>query len=484
MSQQTFMFDDTVRGNVTLGTERTDDEVWARPAGRPGRRVRRAAARGPRHPGRRARHQPLRRPAPAGRPGPRGDPPAAAARPRRRHLGGRPGRRAGRSSPRSAQASSGTTVLVVAYRMATITLADDIVYLEEGRVVDHGTHDELLGRCDGYQRLVTAYAREAAERAAVAADEERADGIPVRSTGGAGDRGGRPMSMRSARRSTTPASSRARAAPPGRPSSAASSCRRRSAAASGSPSRWRSCRRWASCSSPSSSSAPPTRASSPQGGPDAGIVLRYVLLAMVGVAVTALCSYFVNVRLFTASENGLSSLRHQGVPAHPRPVGAHPEHRAPRLAGLAGHLGRRHHLDVRPVRRPHVHGQHRAAVARDGAHGHLQPAARGRRVGLLRPAVLHHPSVPGHRRPGLHRGSRAGRRHARRRSPRRSSGRRPSAHTASRTARPSGSTRPSRPTGAPRSGRRPARSMAFTTGPAGVRAHDRRGHRRRHPARA
>ena len=45
------------------------------------------------------------------------------------------------------------------------------------------------------------------------------------------------------------------------------------------------------------------------GGPDAGIVLRYVLLAMVGVAVTALCSYFVNVRLFTASENGLSSLR-------------------------------------------------------------------------------------------------------------------------------------------------------------------------------
>ncbi|MEP6649347.1 MAG: ABC transporter ATP-binding protein [Lapillicoccus sp.] len=45
------------------------------------------------------------------------------------------------------------------------------------------------------------------------------------------------------------------------------------------------------------------------GGPDAGIVLRHVLLAMVGVAVTATCSYFVNVRLFTASENGLSTLR-------------------------------------------------------------------------------------------------------------------------------------------------------------------------------
>ncbi|MEO7233935.1 MAG: ABC transporter ATP-binding protein [Lapillicoccus sp.] len=44
-------------------------------------------------------------------------------------------------------------------------------------------------------------------------------------------------------------------------------------------------------------------------GPDAGIVLRYVLIAMVGVAVTAVSSYLVNVRLFTASENGLSTLR-------------------------------------------------------------------------------------------------------------------------------------------------------------------------------
>ena len=45
------------------------------------------------------------------------------------------------------------------------------------------------------------------------------------------------------------------------------------------------------------------------GGPDVTIVLRYVLLAVVGVAVTATCTYFVNVRLFAASENGLSTLR-------------------------------------------------------------------------------------------------------------------------------------------------------------------------------
>jgi len=73
------------------------------------------------------------------------------------------------------EASSGTTVLVVAYRMATILLADEVVYLEGGRVVDHGSHDQLLGRCVGYERLVTAYAREAAEREAIAVAEERAE---------------------------------------------------------------------------------------------------------------------------------------------------------------------------------------------------------------------------------------------------------------------------------------------------------------------
>jgi ABC-type transport system involved in Fe-S cluster assembly fused permease/ATPase subunit len=72
------------------------------------------------------------------------------------------------------ESSTETTVLVVAYRMSTITLADDIVYVELGRVLDHGTHAELLARCEGYEHLVTAYAREAAERAAVAADEQGA----------------------------------------------------------------------------------------------------------------------------------------------------------------------------------------------------------------------------------------------------------------------------------------------------------------------
>jgi ATP-binding cassette subfamily B protein len=60
------------------------------------------------------------------------------------------------------------TVVVVAYRKATISLADEVVYVEQGRVVDRGTPAELLVRCDGYRALITAYEREDAERAALA----------------------------------------------------------------------------------------------------------------------------------------------------------------------------------------------------------------------------------------------------------------------------------------------------------------------------
>ena len=57
------------------------------------------------------------------------------------------------------------SVLVVAYRRATIALADEVVYLEHGKVVATGTHTELLATVPGYANLVTAYEREEAERA-------------------------------------------------------------------------------------------------------------------------------------------------------------------------------------------------------------------------------------------------------------------------------------------------------------------------------
>ncbi len=45
------------------------------------------------------------------------------------------------------------TVLVIAHRLSTIVGADQIVVLDEGRVVDTGRHEELLGRCLLYQNM-------------------------------------------------------------------------------------------------------------------------------------------------------------------------------------------------------------------------------------------------------------------------------------------------------------------------------------------
>jgi ATP-binding cassette subfamily B protein len=64
-------------------------------------------------------------------------------------------------------AAEAATVVVIAYRMATIALADEVVYLEHGRVADRGRHEDLIERCPGYRDLVTAYEREQAERAAI-----------------------------------------------------------------------------------------------------------------------------------------------------------------------------------------------------------------------------------------------------------------------------------------------------------------------------
>jgi len=50
-----------------------------------------------------------------------------------------------------------TTTLVVAHRVATIRLADRVLFLDRGRVVGEGTHDELLAADPQYRALVQAY---------------------------------------------------------------------------------------------------------------------------------------------------------------------------------------------------------------------------------------------------------------------------------------------------------------------------------------
>jgi len=57
-----------------------------------------------------------------------------------------------------------TTTVVVASRLATIALADRVLYLEGGRLLAEGTHERLQATTPGYARLVRAYERLEASR--------------------------------------------------------------------------------------------------------------------------------------------------------------------------------------------------------------------------------------------------------------------------------------------------------------------------------
>jgi ABC-type multidrug transport system fused ATPase/permease subunit len=51
-------------------------------------------------------------------------------------------------------AMQGRTTFVIAHRLSTISLADEIVVLEQGRVVAHGSHEELLEASELYREIV------------------------------------------------------------------------------------------------------------------------------------------------------------------------------------------------------------------------------------------------------------------------------------------------------------------------------------------
>ena len=44
--------------------------------------------------------------------------------------------------------------MIVAQRVSTVTAADEIIVLDEGKVVGQGTHDELVENNDTYQEIV------------------------------------------------------------------------------------------------------------------------------------------------------------------------------------------------------------------------------------------------------------------------------------------------------------------------------------------
>ncbi len=85
----------------------------------------------------------------------------------------------------------GRTTILIAHRRSTLQLADRIAVLDEGRVVDTGTHEELIARCPLYRLLLSgpgddaegvdagelAYYENAAGAAAPGDTQVRSDGI-------------------------------------------------------------------------------------------------------------------------------------------------------------------------------------------------------------------------------------------------------------------------------------------------------------------
>jgi ATP-binding cassette, subfamily B, multidrug efflux pump len=69
---------------------------------------------------------------------------------------------------------SDRTSFVIAHRLSTIRDADLILVMESGRIVEHGTHKQLLVARGAYHRLYAAQFRGAAEGA-----EEEASGVPT-----------------------------------------------------------------------------------------------------------------------------------------------------------------------------------------------------------------------------------------------------------------------------------------------------------------
>jgi ABC-type multidrug transport system fused ATPase/permease subunit len=163
--QSAFLFDDTVRGNITLGAPLSEAEVEAaaRLAGAhqfisqlPAGYETRVGERGTTLSGGQQQRLALAR--------------ALVRRPRLLLLDDAtsavdPSIEA-EILRRLTRAELPSTVVIVAYRRASIVLADEVVYIEHGRVVAQGAHEELLASIPGYSRLLRAYEEDALRRSA------------------------------------------------------------------------------------------------------------------------------------------------------------------------------------------------------------------------------------------------------------------------------------------------------------------------------
>ncbi|GAB4007487.1 ABC transporter ATP-binding protein [Nocardioides ultimimeridianus] len=153
--QTAFLFDDTVRGNVTLGADVSDEEIWAAlrtaqadgfVAALPAGLDTRLGERGTSLSGGQRQRISLAR--------------ALVRRPRLLLLDDATSAVDPEVEARilaALRGAVGATLVVVAYRKATIALADEVLFLADGRIVDRGTHADLVARNADYARLVNAY---------------------------------------------------------------------------------------------------------------------------------------------------------------------------------------------------------------------------------------------------------------------------------------------------------------------------------------
>ena len=51
------------------------------------------------------------------------------------------------------RAAAGRTAIVIAHRLSTVMDADEIIVLDQGRIVERGRHDELLAAGGDYARM-------------------------------------------------------------------------------------------------------------------------------------------------------------------------------------------------------------------------------------------------------------------------------------------------------------------------------------------
>jgi ATP-binding cassette subfamily B protein len=51
------------------------------------------------------------------------------------------------------EAMAGRTTFVIAHRLSTVALADEVIVMDAGRIVDRGSHEELLEGCGFYREI-------------------------------------------------------------------------------------------------------------------------------------------------------------------------------------------------------------------------------------------------------------------------------------------------------------------------------------------